>query len=59
MRTLPPNGLSGRSRCHPLVVGQGTSLFMSLQGRRALVLRSVEQREAGRVYLTYAVEPAG
>lgn len=44
---------------HPLVVGQGTSLFMSLQGRRALVLRSVEQREAGRVYLTYAVEPAG
>jgi dihydrofolate reductase len=40
---------------HPLIAGEGKSLFSTTTRRRELALRNVQQREDGRVSLTYGL----
>jgi dihydrofolate reductase len=40
---------------YPLVAGEGKALFETIQSRRGLALRRVEQRTDGRASLIYAV----
>ena len=40
---------------YPLIAGAGTSLFATVERRRALELHAVEQLDGGRVRLTYGI----
>jgi dihydrofolate reductase len=40
---------------YPLVAGEGKTLFATTQRRRGLELRKVEQLQAGRIGMTYAI----
>ena len=44
-----------RLTVHPLIAGDGKSLFATMQGRRALELREVRQRQDGLVSLIYGI----
>jgi dihydrofolate reductase len=45
-----------RLTLHPLVAGEGKTLFATTQRRRGLELRKVQQLQGGRVSLIYAID---
>jgi dihydrofolate reductase len=40
---------------YPIITGEGQSLFSGLTTRRALELRTLQQREGGRMFMAYAI----
>jgi dihydrofolate reductase len=40
---------------HPLIAGDGKALFATMEHRRGLELRKVQQGQGGRVSLTYGI----